>query len=155
MFPFQSSHSGDKMHKLKSSQKSICREFITLTQTGKLNIDLFILDFFSNFIFNSCLPFFQCLGEKTALYCLSQHDWKLEVALDNYFANPEVSEDQCEILLAEPKFQLYYREPRSAVDRKKLESVFSRYKDPSEPDKIGMEGVVRFLDDLQLDPSSR
>ena len=169
MFPFQSSHSGDKMHKLKSSQKSICREFITLTQTGKLNIDLFILDFFSNFILfifqfktlktlknsNSCLPFFQCLGEKTALYCLSQHDWKLEVALDNYFANPEVSEDQCEILMAEPKFQLYYREPRSAVDRKKLESVFSRYKDPSEPDKIGMEGVVRFLDDLQLDPSSR
>jgi len=63
MFPFQNSHSGDKMHKLKSSQKSICREFITLTQTG----------------------------EKTALYCLSQHDWKLEVALDNYFANPEVS----------------------------------------------------------------
>lgn len=57
--------------------------------------------------------------------------------------------------MAEPKFQLYYREPRSAVDRKKLESVFSRYKDPSEPDKIGMEGVVRFLDDLQLDPSSR
>ena len=77
------------------------------------------------------------------------------MALDNYFANPEVSEDQCEILMAEPKFQLYYREPRSAVDRKKLESVFSRYKDPSEPDKIGMEGVVRFLDDLQLDPSSR
>ena len=46
MFPFQSSHSGDKMHKLKSSQKSICREFITLTQTGILNIHLFIWDFF-------------------------------------------------------------------------------------------------------------
>ena len=53
------------------------------------------------------------------------------------------------------KFQLYYREPRSAVDRKKLDSLFSRYRDPSEPDKIGMEGVVRFLEDLQLDPSSR
>ena len=63
MFPFQSSHSGDKMHKLKSSQKDRCREFITLTQTG----------------------------EKTALYCLAQHDWKLDIALDNYFANPEVS----------------------------------------------------------------
>ena len=51
--------------------------------------------------------------------------------------------------------QLYYREPRSAVDRKKLESVYSRYKDPNEQDKIGMEGVVRFLEDLQLDPTSR
>jgi len=111
MFPFQSSHSGDKMHKLKSSQKDRCREFITLTQTG----------------------------EKTALYCLAQHDWKLDIALDNYFANPE----------------LYYREPRSAVDRKKLESVYNRYKDQSEPEKIGMEGVVKFLEDLQLDPTSR
>ena len=63
MFPFQSSHSGDKMHKLKSSQRDRAREFITLTQTG----------------------------EKTALYCLAAFDWKLDIALDNYFANPDVS----------------------------------------------------------------
>ena len=30
-----------------------------------------------------------------------------------------------------------------------------RYKDQSEPEKIGMEGVVKFLEDLQLDPRSR
>jgi hypothetical protein len=30
-------------------------------------------------------------GEKTAIFCLSQHDWKLDIALDNYFATPEVS----------------------------------------------------------------
>lgn len=41
------------------------------------------------------------------------------------------------------------------VDRKKLEGLYNRYKDPSEPDKIGMEGVVKFLEDVQLDPSSR
>ena len=97
------------------------------------------------------------LGEKTALYCLSQHDWKLEVALDNYFANPEVSFSfySVQTVFDISPVQLYYREPRSAVDRKKLESVYSRYKDPNEQDKIGMEGVVRFLEDLQLDPTSR
>jgi len=99
------------MHKLKSSQRDRCREFINLTQTG----------------------------EKTAIYCLSQHDWKLDIALDNYFANSEV----------------YNKEPRSVVDRKKLDQLYNRYKDPSEPEKIGMEGVIRFLEDLNLDPSSR
>ena len=33
---------------------------------------------------------FHFSGEKTAIYCLTQHDWKLDIALDNYFANPEV-----------------------------------------------------------------
>jgi len=64
---------------------------------------------------------------------------KLDIALDNYFANPD----------------MYYREPRSAVDRKKLEAVYNRYKDQSEPDKIGLDGVVKFLEDLQLDPNNR
>lgn len=99
------------MHRLKTSQKDRCREFITLTQTG----------------------------EKTAIYCLAQHDWKLDIALDNYFSNPE----------------FYYREPRTLTDRKKLDQLYNRYKDANEPDKIGMEGVIKFLEDLQLDPSSR
>ena len=36
---------------------------------------------------------FSVLGEKTAIYCLAQHDWKLDIALDNYFANQEVRTD--------------------------------------------------------------
>lgn len=99
------------MHRLKSSQREKAREFATLTQTG----------------------------EKTALFCLAQHDWKLDVALDNYFASPEV----------------YFREPKAVVDKKKLDATYARYRDPAEPDKIGMDGVVRLLEDLQLDPTSR
>ena len=50
---------------------------------------------------------------KTALFCLSQHDWKLDIALDNYFANPE----------------LYYRESKVVtVDRKKLEAMYNKYR---------------------------
>ena len=69
---------------LKSSQREKAREFVQLTQTG----------------------------EKTALFCLQNHDWKLDMALDSYFANPE----------------LYCREPKISVDRKKLDHVYSKYK---------------------------
>lgn len=103
------------MHRLKSSnQRNLVREFMTLTQTG----------------------------EKTALTCLAQHDWKLDQALDNYFANPDI----------------YYREIISRpppVDKKKLEHLYAKYRDPNDPGKIGTNGVISFLEDLQLDPGSR
>ena len=99
------------MHRLKSSQREKAREFAALTQTG----------------------------EKTPLFCLASHDWKLDIALDSYFANPE----------------LYFKEPKISVDRKKLEMLYSKYKDPKETDKITMNGVVCLLQDLQLDPGSK
>lgn len=51
-------------------------------------------------------------GEKTAIYCLSEHQWRLDVASDNYFQHPEQ----------------YYREAKPAVDRRALEKLFNRYK---------------------------
>lgn len=70
-------------HKLKFSQRDKVKRFITFTHTG----------------------------EQTAIYCLAQNDWKLDLASDNYFQNPE----------------LYYKEPKSSVDKKKLEALFCRY----------------------------
>ena len=72
------------MHRLKSSQREKAREFAIMTQTG----------------------------EKTAQFCLQHHDWKLDLALDSYFANPE----------------FYCKEPKASIDRKKLETLYSRYK---------------------------
>ncbi|KAJ8969827.1 hypothetical protein NQ317_019534 [Molorchus minor] len=98
------------MHKLKSSQREKVKKFISFTQTG----------------------------ENTAIYCLTQNDWKLDLASDNYFQNPDA----------------YYKEPRS-VDKKKLETLYNRYKDPNEPDKITVDGIMKFLDDLNLPPESK
>lgn len=67
-------------HKLKFSQKDKVKKFITFTQTG----------------------------EQTAIYCLTQNDWKLDLASDNYFQNPDA----------------YYKEPKNSVDKKKIRSTF-------------------------------
>ncbi|XP_062521582.1 DCN1-like protein 1 isoform X2 [Corticium candelabrum] len=99
------------MHKLKSSQREKVRQFISFTSTG----------------------------EKTAIVCLSQHDWRLDVATDDYFSNPE----------------RYYREQRPSTDKRKLNQLFDRYRDSSEEDKILAEGVGRFCEDLRLDPTSK
>ena len=48
------------MDRLKSNQRLMASEFAVLAQTG----------------------------EKTALLCLEKHDWKLDRALENFFANP-------------------------------------------------------------------
>jgi len=46
---------------------------------------------------------------------------------------------------------MYYRE----LDVKKIEQLFSRYRDTSDPQKMTHEGVIKFLEDLQLSPESR
>lgn len=51
-------------------------------------------------------------NEKTALTCLSQNDWKLDVATDNFFQNPD----------------LYHSNLKGALDKKKLEQLYNRYR---------------------------
>lgn len=73
--------------------------------------------------------------EQTATAYLQRNDWKLDQASDNYFQQP----------------QTYYND----LDQKKVEQLFQRYADRDEPAKITMDGVCHFLEDLQLDPSSK
>jgi len=97
------------MNKLKSSQKEKVRQFVSFTSTG----------------------------EKTAINCLSLHEWRMDVATDNYFQNPEK----------------YNKESKSSVDKKKLTHIFEKYKDANE-DKMLVNGLSQFLEDLNLDPES-
>lgn len=62
------------------------------------------------------------------------NDWKLDLASDNYFANP----------------QLYYRE----LDIKKVEQLFNKYRDAN-VDRVLPNGIIKFLEDLNLSPESR
>ncbi|GLV41418.1 Squamous cell carcinoma-related oncogene [Carabus blaptoides fortunei] len=97
------------MHKLKSSQREKVKKFISFTQTG----------------------------ENTAIYCLTQNDWKLDLASDNYFQNPDA----------------YL--PKNTVEKKKLDALYLRYRDPNEPEKITADGIMKFLEDLGLSPESK
>lgn len=99
------------MHRLKSYQKDRAKEFMTLTQSG----------------------------EKTAINCLNQNDWRLDSALDNYFQNP---------------YQYQQENKHASIDKNRLESLYIKYKDRHNGDKIGKEGVIRLLNDLELHPTS-
>eukprot|EP00116_Pleurobrachia_bachei_P016263 sb/3476525/ len=73
-------------------------------------------------------------GEKTANFCLSVHGWKLDQACDYYFSNPEK-------YARDHKHQIL-------VDRKKIQHLFDRYRDPS-LDVISVDpnhdGLLRFF----------
>lgn len=51
-------------------------------------------------------------NEKTALNCLQQNDWKLDVATDNFFQNPDI----------------YVQNLKGTLDRKRLEQLYNRYR---------------------------
>ena len=103
------------MYKLKSSQRSKVQQFISLTKTV----------------------------ERTAMMCLSQNDWRLDMAMDDYFQNPEK--------YSQPGA---FRQQARAVDKRKIGQLFDTYRDSPSEDKMLAEGMSRFLDDLQVDPTS-
>ena len=51
-------------------------------------------------------------NEKTSLQCLTFHDWKLDVAVDNYFQVPD----------------RYSRDAKPVIDRRKIEQLFIKYR---------------------------
>jgi len=82
--------------------------------------------------------------ENVAIAFLNHFDWKLEIATDSFFQNPTLYRN----------FEEHFNYPTSSRnagphDIRKLEAMFSRYKDPTGL-KIGVDGVCKFLEDLNL-----
>lgn len=129
------------MNKLKQTQKDRVRQFMNFTNTS----------------------------EKTAIYCLNQFDWKIDVASDMFFQNPDLFLRYDLANSSEGRQHHHHHhhshhtsssahymqdQHNSYPDRRKFEAVFSRYKASGKEDKISIDGVETLLADLQLDPDS-
>jgi len=77
------------------------------------------------------------VGEKTALVCLAHHEWKLDISLDSFFANPEAYQRASGELPPAAAGPLGYATysghsggsgRSSGPDRRKIEQLFSKYK---------------------------
>ena len=72
---------------------------------------------------------------QTAVYVLDHYEWRFDAAVESFFAS-----------------QTFYNQPQ--INARKLEALYDKYKERFQPEKIGTEGVVKFLTDLKLDPAS-
>jgi len=92
-------------------------------------------------------------SEQTAIFCLSQHDWKLELASDAYFQNPDNYWRESSSSPQTHKHSSH--SPATMADRKKIDQLFNKYRDPNESDKITADGTLKMLQDLKLSPDNR
>jgi DCN1-like protein 1/2 len=99
------------MYKLKQSQRAKVRNFMAVTGSD----------------------------DHTATNCLTQNDWRLDMATDNFYQDP---------------LKYFVEPPRASVDRKKIDILFNKYRNSLEEDKMLADGVSRFCDDVGLDPTS-
>ncbi|KAK7601720.1 hypothetical protein V9T40_009161 [Parthenolecanium corni] len=115
------------MNKLKSSQRDKVRRFIVCTLTP----------------------------EAVAIKCLSENDWKIEAATDDYYQNPA----HYLSFGKDPKIM----NPTSSFGNMSHYMTYtashciphSIAHNPTEPDKITADGILKLLDDLSLTPDSK
>ncbi|CAI7997144.1 DCN1-like protein 1 [Geodia barretti] len=98
-------------YKLKQSQRAKVRHFMAVTGSD----------------------------DHTAINCLTQNDWRLDMATDNFYQDP---------------LKYFVEPPRAPVDKKKIDILFNKYRNSLEEDKMLADGVSRFCDDVGLDPTS-
>lgn len=89
------------------------------------------------------------VSERAALKILPAFEWNIERACDAYFANPE------QFAVADAGAHAAKAAAASSFDRRKLDSLYNKYRDPAEPGKITAVGMMDLLNDLGVDPTSR
>ena len=72
-------------YKLKQSQRAKVRQFMAITGTD----------------------------DHTAINCLTQNDWRLDMSTDNFYQDP---------------MKYYIEAPRAPVDKRKIDSLFTKYR---------------------------
>ena len=72
-------------YKLKQSQRAKVRQFMAITGTV----------------------------DHTAINCLTQNDWRLDIATDNFYQDP---------------MKYYTEPPKTPVDRRKIDALFAKYR---------------------------
>lgn len=98
--PFFGLSPSPSQHRLKQSQRSKVRQFVTITGTD----------------------------EHTAINCLSLNDWRMDAATDNFFTDP---------------VRYFVEPPKAAVDKKKLDQLFNKYRSELPCGKIhSVHGVI-------------
>jgi len=94
------------------------------------------------------------LGEKSAIQLLSRFNWKIDVASDNYFSNQNVYQQQQPPSNHHHHHRHHHQQQQSVVNSAKLEELFNQLKDPQDPETIGIDGITKFCEELQVDPAS-
>jgi len=82
------------------------------------------------------------LDEKTAINILKEVGWDINNAMDYYFRNQH-------------KLQTPKNSSGSSNSRDNVKNLFKKYEDPDNINTIGIEGIEKLCEDLNLDVSSR
>jgi len=83
-------------------------------------------------------------NEKTAINVLTVYNWNVQVAVDRYYQDPQ----------AYQQHEGPVKSTSSNTNNAKLESLYKKYRDPSETDKITTEGVIKLFEDLEVDTTN-
>lgn len=93
------------------------------------------------------------LSEKVAINMLANSNWKLEWASDSFFSSMSSGSTAFNYHYQQQNHRHHHPSP-PAVNQHKIDALFASLKDPQEQNKIGVEGISRFCEELQVDPAS-
>jgi len=88
--------------------------------------------------------------EQQARQALQSNDWVVERAIDAFYG------DSTNSSASGSSHNYHSQTPSSSkFDRKKIEQLWTNYADPRDTSKMNLDQLLRFINDLQFEPSDR